>query len=79
MYGDPMTNTLDDEGLKATELAVLEFLKVNESITNRKLRQITNVNYDQAIFFFNRMIEKGVLNRIGVASGTHYTLATSKS
>jgi hypothetical protein len=54
--------------------AALGFLKTNPSIRNSKLREITGVEYDQAITFFNRAILEKSLVRKGHSSGTHYIL-----
>ena len=54
--------------------AALVFLKTNPSIRNSKLREITGVEYDQAITFFNRAILEKSLVRKGRSSGTHYIL-----
>lgn len=68
------THSLNDDRLAELEKFVLEFMRDHETITNRKLREISTINYDQAIYFFNRMIEKGTLKRIGVNSGIKYVL-----
>jgi hypothetical protein len=54
--------------------AALVFLKTNPSIRNSKLREITGIEYDQAITFFNRAILEKTLLRKGHSSGTHYVL-----
>jgi hypothetical protein len=54
--------------------AVLVFLETNPSIRNSKLREITGIEYDQAITFFNRAILEKTLLRKGHSSGTHYIL-----
>lgn len=51
---------------------VREFLRSEERITNSRFRQLTGLNYDQAIEFFGRAVEAGVLERRGYAAGTHY-------
>jgi len=43
-------------------------------LTNRNLRRVTGLNYDQSIKFFARAVEAGVLERNGQASSTHYRL-----
>jgi predicted HTH transcriptional regulator len=68
------SHTLNEDRLAELEKLVLEFMCDHETITNRKLREISSINYDQAIYFFNRMIEKGTLKRIGVSSGIKYVL-----
>lgn len=54
--------------------AALVFLKTNPSIRNSKLREITGIEYDQAITFFNRAILEKTMLRKGHSSGTHYIL-----
>jgi len=58
--------------------ATRAFLKKNGSIRNRELRQVTSVDYDQAITFFNRAIAEKSLVRKGKSSGIHYVLAEGK-
>ena len=52
----------------------LVILKTNPSIRNSKLREITGIEHDQAISFFNRAILEKTLLRKGHCSGTHYIL-----
>lgn len=54
--------------------AALDYLKTNTSIRNSKLREITGIEYDQAITFFNLAIDAKILVRHGQSSGTHYVL-----
>ena len=54
---------------------VKRHLRQEQSIRNTSLRDLTGLNYDQVIKFFNRAIEEGVLERRGKGSGTHYVLA----
>ena len=58
--------------------ATLAFLERNPSIRNRELRQISSIDYDQAIDFFNRAIAKKSLVRKGKSSGIHYVLAATR-
>ena len=55
---------------------VKQHLRMNHSIRNTSLRELTGLNYDQAIRFFNRAIGEGVLVRRGKAAGTHYVLSS---
>ena len=50
------------------------YLRDHSSIRNQELRKLTGIDYDQAIFFFNRMILENRLRRIGVTSGIRYIL-----
>ena len=54
--------------------AALVFLKTNPSIRNSKLREVTGIEYDRDISFFNRAILEKTLLRKGHSSGTHYIL-----
>ena len=58
--------------------AVFAYLSRHQSTTNRELRVLTNISYDQATNFFNRMVEQGCLRRVGKGSGTKYVLPNSK-
>lgn len=67
-----MTTSLTETQMERVERLVKQFLKTSPYITNRILRQIAGVSYDQAIFFFNTMVREKRLKRIGVASGIKY-------
>ena len=67
---------LNDADFERCWTQVSEFLSSNESIRNSKLRQISGINYDQAVRFFNRAVGEGKLERRGQRGGTHYTLPT---
>jgi hypothetical protein len=69
-----MSKKLNDERLREIAQITIKFLKSNSAITNRKLREISGLEYDQAIFFFNHMLRTGRLKRIGVCSGIKYVL-----
>ncbi len=69
----PRTKLSQGELLQTQEV-VLDYLKTHDTITNRALRQMTSVGYDQAVHFFNEMVSSGVLLRIGKGSGTKYVL-----
>jgi predicted HTH transcriptional regulator len=53
---------------------VFSYFSCHKSITNRKIRELTNISYDQAMNFFNRMAAQGHLKRVGTASSTKYVL-----
>ena len=67
-----MSTKLTDIEIHNLEGSVSNFLKTEPSITNRGLRQLTGINYDQAIYFFNSMVATGKLVRYGKASGIKY-------
>jgi hypothetical protein len=50
------------------------FVRKNESIRNKQLREVVGIGYDQAIGFFNRAVSEKRLVRRGTSSGTHYVL-----
>jgi predicted HTH transcriptional regulator len=54
------------------EKQVSDYLTSHPSITNRELRRIAGVSYDQAIAVFHELIARGILKRIGSGSGTKY-------
>ena len=68
------TSLTEAEFLRALN-EVKRHLRQEQSIRNTSLRDLTGLNYDQAIKFFNRAIEERVLARRGKTSGTHYVLA----
>ena len=47
-------------------------------ITNRILRTATGLNYDQAIRFFSRAVENGVVVRVGHGGGIHYLVPSNR-
>ncbi|MDQ3745148.1 MAG: hypothetical protein M3444_12265, partial [Acidobacteriota bacterium] len=53
---------------------VKSYLKKHSSISNRTLRELAGIGYDQAIYFFNMMVNERQLERGGKGSGTCYTL-----
>ncbi len=71
------TSLTEAEFLRALN-EVKRHLRQEQSIRNTSLRDLTGLNYDQAIKFFNRAIAQGVLTRRGKASGTHYVLSSSE-
>ena len=69
---------LTDEDLIHIQRIALSYLKTHEFLTNRILRRIARVEYDQAIFFYGKMLKRKVLKRIGKASGTRYILSAKR-
>ena len=51
-----MGNKLNDDQITSLRTFVIDYLGSEEYVTNRILRAQTEINYDQAIYFFNRMI-----------------------
>ena len=69
--------SLDDDEYLRTASIVQAFLRKNGHITNRGLRSLTGLSYDQAIKFFNRALSEDVLERRGRASGTNYVVKSA--
>jgi len=67
------TTVLKEEEINKVKTLVMQYLKDNDCITNSKLRKLSGINYDQAIYFFKEMINQNMLNRLGNGSGTYYT------
>ena len=65
----------DEEFARAREL-VARFLAEHPSIANREFRELTQLNYDQAVTFFNRMIAAGCLVRGGKTTSTRYAFGS---
>jgi predicted HTH transcriptional regulator len=54
---------------------VLSYLAANPKVTNRILRTLAPIKYDQAIVALGRMCDEQILERYGKTGGTHYVLA----
>lgn len=65
---------LAEEDLFNVQRIALDYLKTHEFVTNRILRKIAGVEYDQAIHFYNEMLKRKVIKKIGMASATRYIL-----
>jgi len=63
---------LSDNDFRAAKEMVLAYMASHNSITNRELRALTQLNYDQAVSFFNRMVAEGHFLRIGKTTTTRY-------
>jgi hypothetical protein len=55
------------------------YLKTHDRITNRTIREVAGINYDQAIAFFNLAIAEHALVRKGLSGSTHYVLPAKKN
>jgi predicted HTH transcriptional regulator len=53
---------------------VLQYLASHPNITNRTLRTISPIGYDEAIYVLGKLCDEGVLERRGNAGATHYVL-----
>jgi len=72
------TTTLSDEQCAQVEDLIIRYLETHSHLTNRLLRELSGIGYDQAIYFFKLMTAKRRLTKIGEAGGTRYLLAPSK-
>lgn len=64
--------SMSDEKFVEAFSTVERYLKDHPFITNRELRSLTGLNYDQSIKFFNIAISRCLLQRQGKAGGTKY-------
>ena len=67
----PLTR-LPEEQIRHIEQIVITYLEKNLSISNTELRALAGIKYDQATYFFNRMLEEGKLRRTGKTSAIRY-------
>lgn len=70
---------LTEEDLVHVQRIALDYLKAHGFVTNRILREIAGVTYDQAIYFYGQMLKRKVLKKIGTASATRYLVPTKKA
>jgi hypothetical protein len=63
---------LSEQEFASAKEKVLAYLAARKSITNRELRALTQLNYDQAVSFFNKMIAYGYVTRLGKTTATRY-------
>jgi hypothetical protein len=69
---------LNDEDLAQIRGAIVNYLQKHEFITNRLLRGLADIGYDQCIFAFGELLRSGDLVKVGTASATRYVLAKKK-
>ena len=63
---------LTDKDLRHAQRIAVAYLRTHEFLTNRIMRKIANISYDQAVTFFNLMLKRKVLKRHGMTAGTRY-------
>jgi hypothetical protein len=63
---------LSDEQYARAKEMVIAYMTDHQSIANRELRALTQLSYDQAVTFFNKMIADGILKRVGKTTTTRY-------
>jgi len=66
--------TLSEEDIVRVEKLAVKHLNNKGTITNRELRAISAISYDQAIYFFGKMLRRRILWRRGTKAGTYYVL-----
>lgn len=69
-----MARILSDVQLRKSEQQVMEYLKVYPTVTNREMRVLSGLSYDQCINLFSFLVDSKKLKRVGKGAGTHYTL-----
>ena len=72
-----MKTKLTVEEFEQAQDLVRRYLADHPAVNNTGFRTLTGFNYDQAIHFFARAIDQGILERIGKSSGTKYILSDS--
>ncbi len=70
--------SLTEKDLTRIQDIVIKYLKANDFVTNRLLREVIDITYDQAIYFYRKMLEREILKKIGTASGTRYIMNANK-
>ena len=73
-----MSAKTSNEALDDPIRAVVEYVTMNGSITNRECRRLLGVSYDHSVRLLKEMCTSGALSRRGAASGTHYVLANPR-
>jgi len=67
------TTTLTSEQIDRLQSQVLIYLRQHPAVCNKDIRNKFHLGYDQAIRFFNTMLARRVLKRVGTGSATKYT------
>ena len=65
-------STLTEDQIRHVEQIAMCYLEKHLSINNKEIRGLSDITYDQATYFFNRMLKEGRLLRTGRTSGTRY-------
>lgn len=69
------TTSISTAEYELAKSRVLIYLASKPKVTNRILRTLAPIKYDQAIVALGRMCREQILERRGNAGGTHYVLA----
>jgi predicted HTH transcriptional regulator len=70
--------SLTESDITHIQRIAIRHLKCHKFLTNRELRGIVDITYDQAICFYRKMLDRGIIERIGISSGTQYILKGNK-
>jgi hypothetical protein len=73
------TCTLDEAKYKSAVEMLHSHFRIGTTITNRQLRTLTGITYDQAIRCLGRMCAEGILQRRGRGGGIHYVRLSESS
>ena len=65
-------STLTEDQIRHVAQIAMRYLEQHGSINNKALRGLSGITYDQATYFFNRMLQEGRLLRTGRTAGTRY-------
>jgi hypothetical protein len=65
-------STLTEDQVRHVAQIAMRYLEQHMSINNKALRGLSGITYDQATYFFNRMLQEGRLLRTGRTAGTRY-------
>ncbi len=65
-------STLTEDQIRHVEQIAMRYLEKKLSINNKELRGLSGITYDQATYFFNRLLKEGKLLRTGRTAGTRY-------
>lgn len=68
-----MSRKATPEQVSKAQEKLMEYLASHPSITNRQMRAMSGLSYDQCISFFNEMVRLGKVERNGRRGGTSYT------
>jgi hypothetical protein len=74
----PGYRKLSDEEFEKARALVITYLAEHTSISNREFRSLTQLDYDQAITFFKKMVTAGTLVRAGKTTSTRYSTGQTK-
>ena len=66
--------TLNTDEIEEVKKSVLIYFQDHDYITNRLLRDLSGVTYDQAIYFFKQMMNHGILKREGITTNIRYIM-----